>query len=549
MLLGGRYRRIRLPFALLLVAGALAADDRSEAVDRLLKPLRTDSAPGCAVGVLQNNQFVYRSAFGVTDLDAPAPITTATPFHVASISKQFTAAALFFLIDGGKVRLEDSVRRFIPELPALVQDVTVSDLLHHTSGLRDILPLLEAAGRPPQILDIAGDLRLLASQSALNFAPGTDYEYVNTDYLLLGLIVERVSGESLADFTEKRIFGPLGMKHSAFPGGAKQLGGIAQGYSPHGAQFHHSIPPLVAGDGGLQTSVEDLARWSENFSTAAVGGRRMIDFLEEPGHLHSGEEVRYGAGLTLAKFLGLPAIGHDGVLPGSRSDMVRFPMQHLTVISLCNRGDAEPSSLSRSIAAIYLQGKLKHRLQAADVDYPTSDFTQLAGVWESKQGWILRAWSTIEGLSVTSPQGGYRLAPLNRNQMFDEAPGWRLILTRLSPDRIRVERNGGVPVEYERLPLVTPTSTYLDAFAGEYRSSDVDATWNLTADSGRLIASINGNWRIALDAAGPDRFAGGPWSLRFRYDAEGHVKGVELHRARLWSLWFDRIEHTGTGGN
>jgi len=151
MLLGGRYRRIRLPFALLLVSGALAADDRSEAVDRLLKPFRTDSAPGCAVGVIQNNQFVYRTAFGVKDLDAPAPITTATPFHVASISKQFTAAALFFLLDAGKVRVEDSVRKFVPELPPLAQEVTVADLLHHTSGLRDILPLLEATGRPPQV--------------------------------------------------------------------------------------------------------------------------------------------------------------------------------------------------------------------------------------------------------------------------------------------------------------------------------------------------------------------------------------------------------------
>jgi CubicO group peptidase (beta-lactamase class C family) len=542
MLLGGRYRRIRLPFALLLVCGALLADDRSEAVDRLLKPFRSDSAPGCAVGVVQNSQFVYRSAFGVTNLDANSPITTATPFHVASISKQFTAAALFFLLDAGKVRLEDSVRRFVPELPPLVQDVTIADLLHHTSGLRDVFPLLEAAGHPPQILDIAGNLKLLAAQSALNFAPGTDYEYVNSDYLLLGLIVERVSGMTLADFAEEHIFGPLGMNHSAFPGGVRQLTGTAYGYSRRGSQFHHSIPPLVAGDGGLQSSVEDLARWDENFYTQTVGGRRLIDFLEEPGHLRSGESVRYAAGLAVGKFRGLPAIGHDGILPGSRSDLVRFPMQHLTVICLCNRGDAEASSLSRMIAAIYLQGKLKHRLHQADIEYPASGFPELAGVWESKQGWILRAWSTIDGLSVTSPQGAYEMAPLNRNQMFDEAVGWRAILTRLTPDRIRLERNGGIPVIYDRLPTMTPKAAYLEAFVGDYRANDVDATWSFSAESGRLIASINGNWRIPLDAAGPDRFAGGPWSLHFQYDAEGHVRGVELHRARLWNLWFDRVD-------
>ncbi len=243
--------------------------------------------------------------------------------------------------------------------------------------------------------------------------------------------------------------------------------------------------------------MEDLARWDENFYTAAVGGRRLIDFLEEPGHLRSGEPVRYGAGLALAKFRGLPSIGHDGILPGSRSDLVRFPAQHLTVICLCNRGDAEAPSLSRTIAAIYLRGKLNHRLHQADVEYPTSGFPELAGVWESKQGWILRAWSTIDGLSITSPQGAYEMAPLNRNQMFDEAVGWRAILTRLTPDRIRLERNGGIPVIYERLRSVTPEAADLEAFTGEYRSSnDADATWSFTTEAGRLIAQINGNWRI-----------------------------------------------------
>jgi CubicO group peptidase (beta-lactamase class C family) len=542
MLLGGRYRRIRLPFAYLLVCGALLADDRSDVVDRLLQPFRNQDAPGCAVGVIQNSQFVYRGAFGVADLEQRTPITAGTPFHVASISKQFTAAALFFLLDAGKVRLDDSARRFVPELPPVAQDVTVADLLHHTSGLRDILPLLEASGRPPQILDIAGNLKLLATQTGLNFAPGTDYEYANSDYLLLGLIVERVSGMTLADFAEKYIFGPLGMAHSAFPGGAKRLTGAALGYSARGAQFHHSIPPLVAGDGGLQSSVEDLARWDDNFYSQAVGGKRLVDFLEEPGRLRSGMPVRYAAGLALGKFRGLRAIGHDGILPGSRSDLVRFPLQHLTVICLCNRGDAEASSLSREIAAVYLQGKLKHRLHVADFDYATSGLPDLAGVWESKQGWILRAWSAVDGLSISSPQGWYELAPLNRNQLFVEAPGWRVILTRLSPDRVRLDRNGGIPVVYDRLPISTPQGGELESLAGEYHSADVDATWNFTVEGGRLVASINGNWRIPLDAAGPDRFAGGPWSLHFQHDADGRVKGVELHRSRLWNLWFDRVE-------
>jgi len=536
---GGGYGRIRLPFAFLLVIGALAADDRTEAVDRLLAPFRSNDAPGCAVGVVQNGEFVYRTAFGLADLETRAPITTATPFHVASISKQFTAAALFFLLERGDVALDSSVRRYIPELPAVDEDITVADLIHHTSGLRDIFPLLETAGRPPQILDIAGSLKVLTFQNGLNFSPGTDYEYANSDYLLLGLIVERVSGVSLADYTEGHLFGPLHMAHSAFPGSARAPA-AAIDYSPRGPQFRASIPPLVAGDGGLVSSLEDLALWDENFYTAAVGGRRMIDFLQEPGRLRSGMPVRYAGGLVLGKFRGVPAIGHDGVMPGARSDLVRFPFQHTTVICLCNRGGAESESLSRNIASIYLQGKLKRRLQPADIDYATSGFPDLAGVWESKQGWILRAWSALDRLSVASPQGWFELAPLNHNELFSDSGGWRIVLTRLSSDRIRLDRNGEPPVFYDRLPSAPPRPGGFGYLAGEYHSADADATWQITADRGRIFATI-GNWQIPLYPAGPDRFAGGPWSLHFAFDPDGRVKGIELHRSRLWNLWFDRV--------
>ena len=542
MLSGERYRRIRLPFAFLLVCGAMLADDRSDAVERLLQPIRTESAPGCAVGVVQNSQFVYRSAFGVADLSAQTAITTATPFHVASISKQFTAASLFFLVDSGKVRLEDSVRRFVPELPPVTQEVTVADLLHHTSGLRDVQPLLEAAGRPPQILDIAGNLKLLAAQSSLNFAPGTDYEYVNSDYLLLGVIVERVSGMPLADFAEKYLFGPLGMTHTAFPGGGKRLVGAALSYSARGSQFRHSIPPLVAGDGGLQSSVEDLARWDENFYTQTVGGHRLIEFLETPAIFATESLFDTRRVSPSENFAGCPLSATTESSPGRGPTWCAFPAQHLTVICLCNRGDAEASSLSRQIAAVYLQGKLKHRLRPAEFEYATSGLPDLAGVWESKQGWILRAWSTIDGLSIASPQGWWELRPLNRNALFAESGGAHVILARLTPDRIRLERNGGIPVTYERLPVSTPRAGELESLAGEYHSPDADSTWSFSTEGGRLIASINGNWRIPLDAAGPDRFAGGPWSLHFQHDTDGRVKGVELHRARLWNLWFERVD-------
>jgi hypothetical protein len=185
---------------------------------------------------------------------------------------------------------------------------------------------------------------------------------------------------------------------------------------------------------------------------------------------------------------------------------------------------------------------LKSPLHGADVEYPTSGFPALAGVWESKQGWILRAWNTVDGLKIASPDGWYEMIPLNRNQLFDERGSWRVVLTRLTPDRIKLERNGTLPVIYDRLPTAILRPGELDLLAGEYHSNDADATWQFAAEGGRLFASVNGSWKVPLDPAGPDRFAGGPWSLHFVRDTEGKIKGVELHRSRIWNLWFDRVD-------
>src|ERR1700693_2287534 len=214
---------VRTLFLLFAALFALSADDRAVEVDKILAPLRDPNAPGCAVGVIQNAPSLHKTAFGLADLDSRQPITTATALNVASMSKQFTAAALYFLFENGKVRLSDSVRRYIPELPAYADAINVEDLLHHTSGLRDFGPVLEVTGRSDESLDVAGSLKLLARQTALNFAPGGDYGYTNSDYLLLGLVVERITGMTLAAYAEERLFGPLRMANSQFYGQYQKL--------------------------------------------------------------------------------------------------------------------------------------------------------------------------------------------------------------------------------------------------------------------------------------------------------------------------------------
>jgi CubicO group peptidase (beta-lactamase class C family) len=526
----------------------LAADERSDAADRAFAGLRGQQGPGCASAVIHDGRFVYTNTFGLSDLEQQTPITATTSFQVASISKQFTAASIYLLIQDGKLRPEDPVRRFIPELPAYTDHIRITDLLHHTSGLRDIGPLLEvgAAGRAPEPLDVMGSLKLLASQTALNFAPGTDYEYTNSDYLLLGLIVERAAGVPLATFADQRIFRPLGMNNSAFDANRQTLKHRAAGYFARNGQFRRvPVTWLSAGDGGLFTTVEDLQRWDQAFYSGKFGGEDFPEFMEHRGRLASGQRIQYASGLIIGQYRGLRTVSHAGRLPGARSEMIRFPDQQLSVICLCNRGDADSPAIARRIASIFLAGKLHHRPQPADIDYASSGFPELSGVWESGHGGIARAWSGVDYLTVEIPEGRHSMVPLNRRQLFDAENGSGMVLTRISNDQFTLALDGGLPIFYNRLDL---RKGDLSALAGDYRSIDIDARYHVSVDDGRVQLISTSGWRLPLEAVGSDRFLLGPWTLRFVREPNGEVSGLQLHHARVWNLVFER-DVTATMGH
>jgi len=535
----------RALFLLFAAIFAACADDRTYEVNKILAPLRDSNAPGCAVGVMQNGRFLYKTAFGLADLDSREPITTATAFNVASMSKQFTAAALYFLLENGKVRLSDSVRHFIPELPAYAGAITVEDLVHHTSGLRDFGPILEVAGRSDEGIDVAGSLKLLARQTALNFAPGGDYEYTNSDYLLLGLIVERVTGMTLAAYAEERLFGPLRMANSQFYGQYQKLHTRAAGYALRGSRFHKiTAPMLVAGDGGLYTTVEDLLHWDENFYTPNVGGPGLLNFMLSRGRLRGGEPLPYAAGLILGRYSGLGAVSHPGALPGYRAEMIRFPGQHLTVACLCNNGDEDGPVLARRIANVYLDEKLRPMRGAANIDYATSTFPELDGVWESTQGWILRTWSAADGLQTQFADGEFKLLPLNQRQLLADTGTNRLVLTKISRDELTVAWDRFPHVTYRRLESTPIQSGDFDLLAGNYRSGEAEARYRVFLDDGQLWIAGAAAWNIPMEPAGTDRFVAGTWSLHFVHDKGGRVLGMQLHSPRIWNLWFDKTPET-----
>jgi CubicO group peptidase (beta-lactamase class C family) len=332
-------------------------------VDALFSDWDQADAPGAALAVIQNGEVVYKRGYGMANLEYAVPITPTTIFHAASLSKQFTSFAINLLALEGKLSLDDELHTYFPDFGDFGSPITLRNLRHHTSGLRDQWDLLQLAGwRMEDVITEQDILDLARKQQDLNFDPGSEYLYCNTAYTLLAVIVKRVSGMTFREFTQDRIFTPLGMTNTHFHDDHRTIvPNRAYSYAPRevGEGFENSILSFAnVGTTSLFTSVEDLARWDQNSYDARVGGVEAGALLHERFMLNDGTTIGYAAGLMIGEYRGLKTVGHSGADAGYRAHIVRFPEERFTVIILANRGDANPGALSYKIADLYLADRL-----------------------------------------------------------------------------------------------------------------------------------------------------------------------------------------------
>jgi len=369
-----------LPVVCLVIAISLSPGlGRAQQVDREPSPEdRVDAifaaydntrSPGCAVGVIQDGEFVLRRGYGMANLEHGIPLSSESVFRIGSTSKQFTAANVLLLVEEGKVSLDADVREYVPELPDFGTPVTIRQLVHHTSGYRDYLTLMDLAGlRDDDYYTDAELLAMLTRQTQLNFEPGAEHLYSNTGYWLLSQVVERASGDSLREFAAAKVFEPLGMSNTHFHDDhAIIVENRASGYAPArqgGYRISMTTLPMV-GDGGVFTTVDDLLAWDRNFYDSSIGSSRFIETMQTVGVLNDGEELDYAFGLDISTHRGLNTVSHGGSFVGFRADMLRYPDERLTVICLCNRADADPSRFARQVAEVYLEDRMEPPADAA----------------------------------------------------------------------------------------------------------------------------------------------------------------------------------------
>lgn len=328
----------------------------------------TNQTPGVAVAVVKDDQVVFKKGYGMANLTHHIPITPQTVFNIASVSKQFTAFAIYLLADEKKLSFDDPISLYIPELPHYNTPIKIKHLLAHTSGLPDHGALASIAGYH-YLADLSTteqNLKLLANQKQLNFIPGSAFGYCNTNYTLLAEIVRRVSGKSFAAYAEEKIFKPLGMTNSLVVDNPETIvKNKAESYEWLNDRYYQkSLMDANAGPSNVYTTVEDLAKWVLNFEHPIVGHPELLKAFNEPSYLDHGQKVIlriidgdtifHAKGQNVSKEHGL-YLGHGGHTAGFRTFMGRYPGHRLAIIQLSNDEDNEKLGGRWDIADFYLK--------------------------------------------------------------------------------------------------------------------------------------------------------------------------------------------------
>jgi CubicO group peptidase (beta-lactamase class C family) len=499
----------------------------------------TPDRPGLAVLVARGGEALYERYLGGADLEHGAPVSAATRFHVASVSKQFTAFAAMQLAHADKLDLEANIRTWLTEMPDFGETITVSNLIHHTSGLRDQWELMALSGTQLQsLIRQKAILAMAARQTGLNFSPGTDFCYCNTGYSLLAEIVARASGVKFHQYLQDAVFAPLGMDDTLVYGNANQLlKGRAGSYGvgPDGAVRLVRLNYSNYGATSLQSTPRDLLKWSREILHPKVFDPALMASLEIPGRLRDGRALTYAAGLMVDPIGGRRAVWHSGGDAGYRSMLISFPDQDASVVVLSN-GGADTGKISADLADIFMEGGSPI---AETVPADEATLVALAGyyVGDWGPGFDLnledgKLVATLYGIRAEASflaDGRFRLGPSTD------------AYTRHADGALETQTLGGLTTTWRPARRETPSPDDLAALAGDYRCDDLDVTYTLSPSDGGVVMSSLRSDPLPLTAADDDHFEGGGVRLAITRGADGEARGFTVATGRVRGVVFRRL--------
>lgn len=540
--------------------------DRAAQVDHLFADWDRKDSPGCVVLVRQDGKTVHERAYGMANLELGVPLSLSSVFLLASVSKQFVVFLIMLLAQGGRLSLDDNIRKHVPEVPDFGKTITIRHLIHHTSGLREDLTCHNLAGwRSGDIVSRDDFLRFVKNQKELNFEPGAQYLYCNTGYHLLAIIVERTTKQPMPAFAEETIFRPLGMNATVVRDSHRKL--IPNLVAPYGQNFSRlaTFDPMnkfklsafslarvshdPPGASNVHSTVGDLALWDQNFYDAKIGDKKLLDLMQTKAKVNNGKEIKYAGGLSIDTYRGLKTVSHTGSHGGYKTVILRFPEQRFSVIILANVRDFVPIRMAKKVADIYLSDRLEKEVTRADtIKVPAETLEKLNG--DYRFGYSLwRVGQDKIGLFVQVDGGEKkRLIPTAEDEFWDREDGARYRFIKKKDDMILETTVEKQKTTGKRLRVVETPAAKLKELAGTYRSSELGTFGSLEVLDGKLILLMPKGEAILqfLDTsdciARPRDAFFAMLAVRFERNDEGAVTGYRLSTDRVRNLRYAKVK-------
>lgn len=527
------------------------------AVDNVFAEWSKPNTPGAALGIIKDGELIYAKGYGLANMEYDIPNSPSSVFRIGSTSKQFTAACIILLAEQDKLDLGNTLNQYFPDFPEYSKNITIRQLLNHTSGIRDYLMIASLKGYGEDTYYEDEDImQWLVRQTDLNFAPGEEFLYSNSGYWLLGQIVQEVSGMNMAEFANKEIFKPLGMTNTHFHNDHRQIvKNRASGYAPADNQSYQiSMTTLgMIGDGGIFTTINDIKKWDNAYYNSEVLSKSFWRMMTEQGVLNNGEKIDYAAGLFIGEYKGLKTISHGGAFVGFRAELVRFPEQNLSIAIFANRGDANPTGMAYQVADIVLKDQLKESpkndTQSAPQNEPTKpkvefSLEQMAGSYEIQPGVVVKMTVKDDVLHVLQEwnNSSYDIVKTTGNTYkIPGQDGISFTFSKLDKDktqRLTVNQNGNKTV-CKRKEASTAVDVPLKDYLGTFYSEELDVTYEVSIEEGALMMKVGGEFSIKLNHAASDEFSTLLGIIRFDRKDDS-ISGFNLDAGRVKNLKFNK---------
>jgi len=541
-----------LPIVLPRVASSQSIEPTTRQVDSLFAQWDTQESPGAAIAIIKEGEVLYKKGYGMANLDHGIPNSPSTIFDIASVSKQFGGVAIAMLAQAGEISLDDEIHTYIPEVPDFGHPITVRQLVHHTSGLRDWPATLAIGGwRMDDVISFDQILRMVWKQQELNFEPGSAYSYSNTGYNLLAELVQRVTKKSFSEWMHEHVFSPLEMNHSHFHDDHEMIvKNRAQAYRKTYGQYKMVPNGLTAlASSSLFTSVDDLIKWVLNFETKAVGGPEVLSLMHEQGSLNDGSELSYAFGNSIWSYRGLEHVTHSGGWAGFNTYLLRFPKERFAVIVLSNAGDLGASRRAYEIVDLYLKDRFLEEEStdsnpAASVDLTVDELDRFVGTYKLGLNWYVTI--SREGnrlITQATEEKAFDMTPVSSTKFW--VPAYKAHI-----DFKGAESGSATHFEYKTFiaprveDIISQEDVGVGVYLGDYYSEELETTYSVHAQEGKVVLHHLRHGRIELSPLIEDVFGSDHWfmaEVEFVRDSAGEITGFIASNSRARNILFNKF--------